>query len=358
MEKQVGIVIPAYEPDDRFLALLRDLDAAGIGPIYVVDDGSGPAYKALFDAATPLIERSGGTLLHHEVNRGKGRALKTAFQYCLEHNADLTAVVTADSDGQHTVECIKRVIEAVRQNPGALILGVRKFDTEEVPWKSRYGNRLTEKVFAYISGVHVSDTQTGLRGIQRDYMAQLLELKGERFEFEMRMLLDAADRYPIVEVPIRTVYDSRENHQTHFNPLKDSIRIYRIIGARFFRYLFSSLSSCVLDLLLFSIFCAVFKPVLPLLYAAVATALARLLSASYNYLINYKLVFHSKEKIGTSALRYVLLASIQMLCSAALVTVLVLLLPVPETLVKALVDTVLFFVSYQIQQRMVFRKRQ
>ncbi len=355
MSNQVAIVIPAYEPDDRFLALLQELDAAGLGPIYVVDDGSGPAYADLFAAAEPLIQKSQGVLLHHETNRGKGRALKTAFSYLLEQAPELIGAVTADSDGQHTVDCIKKVIAALQAHPDCLVLGVRKFDTEDVPWKSRCGNRLTAKVFGYLTGVPVSDTQTGLRGIPRDYMSELLYLKGERFEFEMRMLLDATEHCRIVEVPIKTVYDSKEHHQTHFHPFRDSFRIYRIIGERFFRYVFSSLSSCVLDLLLFWLLSGLLKPCLPLFYAAVATAAARVLSASYNYLLNYKLVFHSRQRITASALKYCLLAVVQMLCSAALVTALVWLLPAcPAVLLKAVVDTLLFFISYRIQQRLVF----
>ena len=358
MANRVGIVIPAYEPDERFLTLLRDLDAENMGTIYAVDDGSGPDYAAIFEAAAPLIEKSGGTLLRHEVNRGKGRALKTAFDYILKNEPEMLAAVTADSDGQHTVNCIKRVIGAVIENPDCLVLGVRKFDTEEVPWKSRYGNRLTEKVFQYISGVHVSDTQTGLRGIPRSYMAQLLELKGERFEFEMRMLMDASQHRRIVEVPIQTVYDSKENHQTHFNPLRDSFKIYRIMGEKFFKYLFSSFSASILDLVLFSLLSALLKPVLALVYVTVATVLARVVSATYNYLLNYRLVFQSNERIGRAALKYFLLAAVQMACSAAAVTVLVWLLPTwSEVVLKAIVDTLLFFISYQIQQQLVFKKR-
>ncbi len=292
----------------------------------------------------------------HAENMGKGRALKTAFACILENFPEVPGAVTADSDGQHTPESIIRVMNRMKQAPDALVLGVRQFEGDGIPWKSRFGNSLTEKVFAYTAGVHVSDTQTGLRGIPRSFMKKLLDVKGDRFEFETRMLLEAAGTVPIVEVSIETIYDSEENHQTHFKPIRDSLRIYRIFAGRFLRFLFSSLSSSVLDLILFSLFCMVFKKNHPELYVGIATVAARIFSAAYNYAINYRLVFRSRENVALSGLKYLVLAILQMFCSAALVTMLVMLLPaLPEVLPKIVVDTVLFFISYKIQQKLVFR---
>lgn len=355
---KIAIVIPAYEPDERLLELLADLDANNMGPVYVVDDGSGFEYQTIFRKAQSIIERRDGVLLTHEKNRGKGRALKTAFDFILKNDKDVVGVVTADSDGQHTCACINRVIDAANANRESVILGVREFDKEGIPWKSRFGNNLTEAIFKYITGVHISDTQTGLRGIPRAYMEELLTLKGERFEFEMRMLLDCVEKRKIVEVPIETIYDSKDNHQTHFNPLKDSVRIYSILGEKFFKYIVSSLSSSILDLILFSILCVWLKDSQPVFYVTIATIVARIFSAAYNYLINYKIVFRSKENIGISAAKYFALAGVLMLCSAALVTGIVKVFPVGlEFVFKLLVDTMLFFVSYAVQQRFVFKQR-
>ena len=234
------------------------------------------------------------------------------------------------------------------------MLGVRRFDGEDVPWRSRMGNGITERVFAYVAGVHVTDTQTGLRGIPRTFMKELLDVPGERFEFETQMLLESAGNYPIIEVPIRTIYDSKENHQTHFNTLTDSVKIYRILGKKFMKYVFSSFSSCVLDLVLFTIFCGMFKGRTGN-YIAVSTVLARVISATCNYALNYKVVFESRKKVHTSGVRYLILALIQMGLSALLVTGGCGLLPtVPEVAVKVVVDGVLFFISYAVQQRYVF----
>ena len=345
------IIIPAYEPDERLIELLASMlpaeesanepagtetaslqDAAhpgtAPGPVVIVDDGSGDAFREIFEKAALYVNKLGGAILTHEVNKGKGRALKTAFAYVL-----------------------KKALEA---NPDKLVLGVREFGGDDVPWKSRAGNTITVAVFDYVSGIRVTDTQTGLRGIPRAFMQELLDVRGERFEFETQMLLESAGRYPILEVPIKTIYDSRDNHQTHFNAFRDSVKIYKILGARFMKYIMASLSSCVIDLALFAIFCRLLKGKTAG-YAAIATVAARLISGTFNYLMNYKVVFESDAGKRSSGARYLILAIVQMGLSAALVSGGIALLPdAPEVAVKIIVDTALFLVSYKIQQKYVF----
>lgn len=351
----IPLIIPAYEPDERLLILLDTLKEYHFGPVVLVDDGSGDPYRQLFEQAK---ERMEGKLifLSHKKNCGKGKALKTAFSYLLESYPQIVGAVTADSDGQHTLQAITDVAEKLEQYPESLILGTRTFEGEDIPWKSRFGNTLTISVFSYIAGTHISDTQTGLRGIPRELMRELLKVPYDRFEFEMQMLLDASGNFPIIEVPIETIYDSRENHQTHFRPVADSAKIYAILGKRFLKYSLASFSSSIIDLLLFTVLCHFLRGDMAA-YVAVCTVLARLVSATYNYLMNYKLVFKSRENPGKAACEYALLAVVQMSLSALLCTGGVGLLPfVPEALVKIVVDTALFFASYYMQQRVVFRK--
>ena len=359
MTKTVPIVIPSYEPDERLISLLNDLNAADLGPVIIVNDGSGTEYDGIFNQAEELIKGNGGKLISYRPNKGKGRALKTAFEYIARNLPDALGCVTADSDGQHTPGCIASIIDALRVNPNSLVLGVRQFDGADVPWKSRFGNNITIKIFSYVSGVKVSDTQTGLRGMPFDFMKDLIGCKGERFEFETQMLLECAGRLKIHEVPIKTVYDSKENHQTHFDPWKDSVRIYKILGVKFIKYLFASLSSFVLDIILFTIFCKLFTGVVSEGYLVqFATVCARVISATYNYIINYTLVFKSRAGKGTSLAKYALLAFVQMQASAWSVAGLCFLLPViSKTLIKCVVDTILFLLSYSIQQRFVFASK-
>ena len=187
-------------------------------------------------------------------------------------------------------------------------------------------------------------------------MKEMLGVSYDRFEFEMQMLLDASANYPILEIPIETIYDSRENHQTHFRPVSDSVKIYAILGKRFFKYSLASFSSSIIDLLLFTILCHFLRNRVTG-YVALCTVSARIVSAAYNYVINYKVVFKSRENPCKAAVEYALLAIVQMTMSALLCTGGVLLLPaLPEAAVKIVVDTILFFASYYLQQKIVFRK--
>lgn len=350
--KQIPVIIPALEPDEKLPALLNDLRNAGVQNIVLVDDGSGPAYHEIFDRAETDY---GCTVLRHAVNLGKGRALKDAFNYCLLTWPQAPGCVTADSDGQHTPQCILNCAKALLESPDSLILGVRDFDDPTVPHRSSFGNKCTRTMFKLLVGLSISDTQTGLRAIPASFMKALLSSKGERYEFESNMLIDTKENnVPIREVPIQTVYID-DNATSHFHPIRDSIRIYSIFG----KFLFSSLSSSVLDLLLFSLFCHLLRDPFKgsLAYITVATVMARILSATYNFGINYKVVFKSTVNRGQAALRYFGLAVVQMTLSALLVRYLFPLLHIAELLVKIPVDILLFLVSFQIQREFVYKNK-
>lgn len=231
----IPIIIPAYEPDDRMTELLNTLSDNNLSPIIIVNDGSGSQFDYLYTQA----EQLNATVLKHDVNRGKGAALKTAFSYCLNNIPDMLGCVTADSDGQHTVKDICSCMDNLSSNPEALILGVRDFSGEGIPAKSQFGNNLTRKIFRKLYGKDISDTQTGLRGIPASFMKTLLDVSGDRFEYETRMLVSAIDcKRNIIEIPIDTIYDSKENHSTHFRPVADSIRIYQIFGLSLIKQIF------------------------------------------------------------------------------------------------------------------------
>lgn len=352
IENKIALIIPSYEPDDRLTDLLAKLRNDFHGHIVLVNDGSGEKYDSYFEKAKEFECE----VISHYANMGKGRALKDAFNYCLNSYKDIVGCVTADSDGQHLPEDIYRVMQELYENQNCLILGCRDFSQEHVPFRSKLGNGFMKAACRFMCGVNTSDTQTGLRGIPARFMKLLLNTEGERFEFETRMLLDARDRYPIREVVIQTVYESKENHQSHYNTYRDSIRIGKILAGVFIRYVISSLSSTVVDLLIFHALCPIFKPLTALYYIVIATIIARVISAVYNYTINYKLVFKSHDSVSRSAIKYFLLALIQMSLSAVITTVGVMLIPVaPETLIKAIVDVCLFFISFFVQRTVVFK---
>lgn len=350
-KQEIPIIIPSYEPDEKLLKLLKELREAGVRNIVIVDDGSGEAYAPFFLSAQQEYHCE---VLHHAVNQGKGRALKTAFNYCLRTYPDYPGAITADSDGQHSPQCILACAQALLEHPDALILGCRCFDEKDVPKKSEYGNKVTRKVMKYLTGVAVSDTQTGLRGIPLAFMEKLLNVKGERFEFETNMLLESKNSgIPIIEVPIQTIY-IEENRTSHFHPFRDSIRISMIFG----KFLLSSFSSSIVDLVLFSLFCFLLKEKQwgGITYIMASTVLARVLSALYNFTMNYKIVFQSKESIWITLPKYVLLALVQMTLSALLVNWLYPFFGGAEVFVKIPVDVFLFFASFVIQREFVYAK--
>ncbi|MBP1948790.1 bifunctional glycosyltransferase family 2/GtrA family protein [Virgibacillus litoralis] len=340
----VTIIIPAYNPDEKLLNLVDQIEQ-NFTRIIVVNDGSNGDSQDIFDQ---LAKSEKFTILKHAVNLGKGRALKTAFNHFLNNHNESIGIVTVDADGQHSVEDIKKVALKLNQRPNSLILGVRDFSEDNIPLRSRFGNILTKRIFSFASGIKISDTQTGLRGISYAFLKELLNVKGERFEYEMNMLFECKNQtIRVEEVDIETIY-IEENKSSHFNPIVDSIKIYSI----FLQYAFSSLSSFGLDILLFSILSIFLKDLMPQSFIIVATIGARILSSIFNYTLNKNLVFKSNSK--SSLYKYYVLSISQMLSSSLLVYVFYLLIGDGEVAIKIVVDSLLFIISFYIQRLWVF----
>ncbi|WP_223701246.1 bifunctional glycosyltransferase family 2/GtrA family protein [Sutcliffiella deserti] len=344
----VTILIPAYNPDYKLTELVRDIIKEGFQKIVVVNDGSDPECNSIF---TNLKDYKECTVIEHEVNQGKGQALKTAFSYFLKHFPNDTGLVTADADGQHAVEDMKKVAKRLCECPKSLVLGVRDFSGKDIPFRSKFGNVLTKSVAKFASGVKVSDTQTGLRGIPASFLNKLIHVEGTRYEFEMNMLVECkSNNIEIEEVKIQTIY-IEENESSHFNPIKDSIRIYSV----FLKFAFSSVLSFGLDVLLFALFVAILNGVLVETYIIFATIFARVLSSLFNFTVNRKIVFKSVAKHALA--KYFTLAVGQMLASALLVYMVFLMIGFGEVGIKIVVDIFLFLLSYVIQREWVFKKR-
>ena len=351
MYMNVTAIVPSLNPDEKFLRVVEGLVNAGFETILLVDDGSRPECRIWFDRA---MEYPQCTLLRHGKNLGKGRALKTAFNHFLSLENGHAGVVTLDGDGQHGMEDVVNCAKALEDHPESLILGVRVFSGENVPARSRMGNNITSFIFKSLCGIPVSDTQTGLRGISSEFCRYLLDVKGERFEFETNMLLETrrAD-VTIREVPIETVY-IEENKSSHFRVVRDSVAIYGLI----LKYLSSSILSFVLDWGLFTALLWLLSWIaagLGDINIYIATAGARILSSLFNFAVNRTVVFRSRENLGKTLVRYYILCLCQLLCSAGLVHLLSL-TGCPSALAKIPVDILLFLVSFRIQRSWVFRK--
>lgn len=344
---KVTAVVPSLNPDEKFLNVVRGLVEAGFDSIILVDDGSKEENKIWFQRA---MEYPQCTLLVHEVNKGKGRALKTAMAHFLTLNNDHVGVVTLDGDGQHAMPDVVNCAKALEEHTDSLILGVRDFSGENVPTRSRMGNNITAGVFRILCGIPITDTQTGLRGISRAFCEYLLDVKGERFEFETNMLLETRRaEMKIHEVTIETVY-LEENKSSHFRPFHDSVAIYWLIV----KYLSSSILSFLIDYGLFVLLFWLLGP-LGSWCTAVSKTVARVVSSLFNYFVNRKVVFRSRDGVGKTMLRYYILCVCQLLCSIGGVYLLTL-IGCPAQVAAIPVDILLFCLSFRIQRVWVFRK--
>ena len=344
------IVIPALEPGDGLCAYIRELQQRICASVLVVDDGSGDASRHIFDR---IGEMSGCTVLRHGHNRGKGRALKTAFAYVEEHAGQESRIVCVDCDGQHAPEDVEYLLGLAAVEPGTLVLGARDFSEEGVPFRSLFGNRAVSFLFWLVCGEWLRDTQTGLRAFDGSLLDLMREIPGERFEYETQMLVSCAKNgVPIIDRPIRTIYEDG-NAGSHFRPFRDSVSVLRALFSELIRFASSSLVCAALDVLLF-------WSVLEALTAgagdggfrkiAAATGTARIVSAGLNYVLNRSYVFHSDQKVLS---RYLVLCAALAAASAAFVFALSRFVPVTPVW-KVFCDTVLFFVSYRIQKIWVF----
>ena len=204
----VVCVIPSLNPDESLLKVIENLIQVGITDIVIVDDGSRKECEIIFSEA----KNFGATVIKHAVNKGKGAALKTAFNYYF-NNYDVNyykGVVTADADGQHLATDIKKIADILigsDKSAMRMILGTRDFNEKNVPFKSRNGNKITTVVFEVLFGKKINDTQTGLRGISNQFLKRCVDLPQNRFEYEINMLIDAVKNNVIIEEAfIRTVY--------------------------------------------------------------------------------------------------------------------------------------------------------
>lgn len=336
-----AILIPAYKPDDKLVALTDQLLTHDDLKLVVVDDGSGEAFRPVFEALDKRV-----TLISYPDNKGKGGALKTGIRYIMDHMPECERLVTADADGQHRYADIRRVLDKSEEMPGALVLGSRAFDGD-VPLRSRFGNAMTRQVFAIASGVKVRDTQTGLRGFDRDGMRLFVDVPGDRYEYEINMLLTAARaEMPIYEVTIETVY-LNDNESSHFNPLKDSLRIYACI----LKFACSSLICFGIDYVLFQLL----RTFIPLTW--VSNLLARIVSASVNFMLNKKLVFKGNEKTLPAVFKYAALAVFIYLIDTAILALLYEKLGWSRYVVKIISGVLGYLISFPVQGRIVYRKQ-
>lgn len=337
------VLIPAYQPDARLPRLILELHRADPSTkIVVVDDGSGQKFSDIFEASAT----AGAHVISYENNRGKGYALREGFTWIRDVAGDSPeCVVTADADGQHTLNDIFRVGRTCTDT-GKSVLGVREF-VGHVPARSRIGNTATSALFWLATGWKLKDTQTGLRAFPVALLPALLEVQGDRYEYELRVLLHLAKfRHPVTQIPIETIYEAG-NPTSHFRPLQDSARIW----APLLKFAASSGVATVIDyvlvLVLNALTGALFFPVIA----------ARLVSASVNFAMNRRVFEATGVSLRRSALRYAALAVAVVAGSYTMLAVLTG-IGMPLWIAKIIADTTMYLVSYSAQSRYVFAPAQ
>jgi glycosyltransferase involved in cell wall biosynthesis len=337
----IPVLIPAYNPDESLWKVVDGLIRLNFNDIIIVNDGSKPECDPIFERLEKMEQCH---IVRHAVNSGKGRALKTGLNYFYLDFPNSHGVVTADADGQHQPEDILRVAKALTENPDKLVLGVRKLG-REVPFRSLFGNVLTRFVFAALVGKKISDTQSGLRGLPRALVPQLLKVKGERYEYEINMLiLTKRKAVDIVEIPIDTIY-IEDNISSHFNPFFDSMKIY----FQLLRFAFSSLIASFFDFIVFTLTFGLTANIM------ISLLIGRFIVGSIlNYIINRRLVFHSKSGVLSSLLKYYLALVVMSFISYLSINIAMAELGIKVIAAKIVVETLLFGFSFLIQREFVF----
>lgn len=370
--EKIVAVIPAYEPPCSFVGYAEELLKI-IPHLVVVNDGSGQKYAPIFEKLKSL---NGCTVIDYVDNRGKGYALCRAFEYLKQNFNEEYVFATADCDGQHLISDILKVCESAFAQPNALHLGSRDFDDPVVPKRSRSGNIITRKLFGFLYGINLKDTQTGLRAFSYDLLGLLLQVKGERFEYEMNMLIQMQKRgVLIIETPVTTVYEqspkkSEEVEKTensekvekiepekvsHFRTLQDSARVMGVLFSNLGWYFLSSVLSALLDVVAFYVFSKfVFTAAGAALDPLLSTVAARVVSSVLNFTLNYKFVFGGKGKI--EILKYYLVWFLHLVLSYLFAFALSLAFDSEFviTILKGVLDLCVALISYKIQQKWVF----
>ena len=215
---KILIIIPAYNPDQKLKVLIQSLKKYNYTNIIVINDGS--KNRSIFDKI-----KDEAIILQHNNNLGKGKALKNGITYVLQNLQNVKRIITVDADGQHKVEDINKVYQMSQLKENSFILGSRNFKDKIVPFRSKIGNKIMSYVLYKKYNKKIKDTQTGLRAISKFYFENLIQIPGDRFEYEMNVILyGIKNDISIIEVPIESIYIEK-NKSSHYRIIRDSWKI-------------------------------------------------------------------------------------------------------------------------------------
>lgn len=352
--EKISVIIPSYNPNENLINTVRALKNCGFNDIIIVNDGSDEQHLRFF----PDKYESCCTVINLKVNHGKGAALKTAFRFFLSHREDRLGVVTVDGDGQHSTDDVVLCCKALLTlNQPCIILGKRNFKQPNIKATSRIANKIINVIFRSVTKQKITDTQTSLRVIPTEYLRDCSRIAGQHNEYEFNVLLNMKEyNMNFKEVRINSVY-IRHRQLTHFHPFRDILRICMTI----LKFMASSLVCTAVDLVSFFLLSKYLGAFLGYASITLCTFIARAISSFLNYNINNNTVFAKEQKPKHSLLRFYTVAIPQAVLSALLVQLLSSLFSakyaIIKTLLKMLVDTSLFFVSFNFQRKWVFKSK-
>lgn len=339
-----AVIITIYKENQRTVELCGRLAELGAEHIVVVNDGlsrGSEFFNELISFGCHIVDLDGCS--------GKGASIKAGVEFAHKRLYHIDGFITADADGQHRAEDIMRISRALELRPDHLILGKRDRRKSKFSFPHRVGSFMSSAYFKVITGVRCSDTMTGLRGIPATLYDILVNTAGDRFDYEMNFLTKCAD----LKVPFYNVNIQLENpsdNVSNYRVVKDTYLIYRTP----LKFATASIGCTIVDLVLFTIFAYMLPSTLQW-NVALATLMARVVSGSMNFLINRKMIFDSNGKARNQAAKFFILFLCIMISSTVIVSLLSF-IPVHATLIKAIVDLMLWAVNYTVQRKWVFKE--
>lgn len=351
-------VIPTFEPPASFVDYVKLLLANNVTEVFVINDGSSEKYNNVYNQITKI---NGVTLLTYDKNRGKGYALKFAYNHIKDNYLPPYIIVTADCDGQHLIKDVLNVSKTALQRQNCLVLGARNFNCENVPKRSKIGNVSTRRLFKLLYGMNVTDTQTGLRAFSNRLIDKMINISGTRFEYEMNVLIALyKQEVPFIEIEIETVYNKKSEDvekRSHFKTVSDSIKVWSVLLKNVNNYVLAVIICLTIELLVFTV-CQfyLYSNLVPYLCTLLSTITARVLSSIVNYTLNYKYVFNGTKK--TAIIRYYLLWFTVLNLSFIFTNLFGNVLGLPILIFKIITDFALSIFSYRIQTVWVFNHKQ
>lgn len=333
-------IVPCYRQPEEYINVLSELLSTEIYKIIIVDDGNVKLIEL------NQIKSSKIVLIRHERNIGKGAAIKSALKYIKKYEtSEISGIVMLDCDGQHSIKDMEKLIESHKEFSDKIVLGVREFTGKNVPFKSKLGNNVMSFLFHLIFDVRIIDTQTGLRIIPSRLIEEIIDIKNNRFAFELEFLIRGIRKTDIVQVPISTIYHEK-NRETNFRPFLDSVNIlYPLI-----RTATVGLTAVALD---YIILLALLINEISLFYSLL---IARLIGLIYSSIMIRNFVWRSTRKKARSYIKYFTLWIANLLFlyfildsfSSTIKEIFIL---------KIFIDFVLFVINFIIQRKIFDSKK-